>query len=101
MTGAVPVFAERCASCVFRPGNMMRLRSGRLADLIAENRARGTALVCHLTTFGQRPELGEVLCRGFFDAYADEVTAVVVMRRLAAVYAWQDPFVYVPVPEGE
>ena len=94
----IPVFAERCTTCVFRPGNRMRLAAGRLADLVASNRALGTLLVCHLTTYDQRPELGEVLCRGYFDAYADESSVAQIMRRFADSAGQPDPFVSVPLP---
>lgn len=88
------VFAEKCATCIFRPGNRMQLREGRLREVVEANRRNSTALVCHLTTYGQRPDLGEVLCRGFFDAYGQEVAAVSVMVRLFG----PDVFEEVPVP---
>jgi hypothetical protein len=49
----------------------MRLEPGRLAEVIGDDLARGTALICHTTLYEQRPDLGEVLCRGFVDAYGD------------------------------
>jgi hypothetical protein len=70
--GRMPrVMAEQCDTCVFRPGNLMRLRHGRLRDLIQANRQAGAALICHKTTYGQHPELGPTVCRGFYDAYPD------------------------------
>lgn len=76
--GRIHVKAERCDTCVFRPGNRMRLEPGRLADLVQRNIDAGAALVCHKTTYEQGE--GEALCRGFVDAYEDEVPAL----RLAA-----------------
>lgn len=76
------LFADRCTDCVFRPGNLMRLAPGRFAELVADNRATGSLLICHQTTHGQAPELGEVMCRGYFDAYAEDSAVAQVMARL-------------------
>jgi hypothetical protein len=77
------LLADRCSSCVFRPGNLMQLADGRLADLVAANRAEGTLLVCHQTlSYGPHPEQLEALCRGFWDAYADSSAVAQVMGRL-------------------
>lgn len=72
-SGRVHVKAERCSDCVFRPGNLMRLNPGRLADLVEQNRERDTAFACHQTTFGH-DENGEAICRGYFDAFAKDIT---------------------------
>ena len=82
--GRLPqLFSRRCDTCIFRPGNPMRLVEGRLADLIAANQSEGTLLICHKTTYGQHPELGETMCRGYFDAYAAESAVAQIMERLA------------------
>lgn len=86
------VFATKSSTCVFRPGSPMGLRAGRLAELVESNLATGTALVCHLTTYGQRPDMGEVLRRSFFDAHGDRVASVQVVRRLAVLAGKPDPF---------
>jgi hypothetical protein len=97
--GGLPrLFDQKCPTCVFRPGNLMNLCPGRLADLVESNLAQGTALVCHLTTFEQRPELGEVLCRGFVDAYGEQTGSIQVLRRLAIALGLPAPFEIVPVP---
>jgi hypothetical protein len=59
----------------------MRLAPGRLADLIATNRATGSLLICHDTTHGARPE-GPVMCRGYWDAYAEESAVAQIMEQL-------------------
>lgn len=86
--------AERCPTCIFRPGNRMHLREGRLAEVVAANRRTSTALICHLTTFGAAPELGEVVCRGYFDAYGEETASISVILRLFG----PDAFEEVPPP---
>ncbi len=75
--GALHVVAERCSTCMFRTGNLMHLQEGRLADLVKSNLDAKAALVCHQTLeYGDRPDVGEALCRGFVDSYGDRVPAV-------------------------
>lgn len=66
--GRVHVRTEKCSTCVFHPGNRMRLPPGRLKDIVDHNVAHEAALVCHETlAYGPKPELGEAICRGYFD----------------------------------
>jgi hypothetical protein len=74
------LLSERCATCVFRPGNRMRLAPGRLAQLVEHHRATGSLLICHDTlSYGTHPEFGEAMCRGYFDAYADPSRVAQIM----------------------
>jgi hypothetical protein len=61
--GRVHVLTKRCATCVFRPGNLMSLSPGRLRDLIDDNREADSALTCHETLMIDE----QAICRGFFD----------------------------------
>lgn len=74
------VFAEMCETCIFRPGNPMRLRPGRLQQVVRDNLRTGTLLICHTTTYGQAAE--EVVCRGFYDRFGDRTNVKRVMARL-------------------
>lgn len=76
--GRVHVLSEKCATCVFRPGNPMRLKEGRLADLIESNRAADSALTCHSTLY--RDDTDEALCRGYVDSYGDDSTPIRMAR---------------------
>lgn len=78
--GCVSVWEERCSTCIFRPGNLMRLRPGRLAEVVTRNRETGSLLMCHKTTHGAAPV--EVVCRGYFDAYGEESAVVQIMTRM-------------------
>lgn len=80
MGGKPLLFAEKCATCVFRPGNPMHLAEGRLADLTEQNRKTGSMLICHTTTYGQAGR--EVMCRGYWDAYASSSVVPQMMERL-------------------
>lgn len=77
----------------------MRLREGRLGDIVATNRARGTLLVCHQTTYGQ--QVHEVVCRGYYDAYGAETNVVRVMTRIAALDGYATAFQQVDPDDEE
>lgn len=71
------LLAVKCSTCVFRPGNLMHLRPGRLKALIATNVAADAALICHMTLrYGAHPEVGEAVCRGYYDRYRRDVLAI-------------------------
>jgi hypothetical protein len=70
--GRIHVLSERCSTCVFRAGNLMHLRSGRLADLVRTNLAADTAFSCHETL--HEDGVDQALCRGYVDAYGEQVT---------------------------
>lgn len=83
VTGRPRVLSEMCSDCVFRPGNLMNLKPGRLKDLIESNcgpDAQG--LHCHQTTYGQNPETGLSLCRGFFDRFGHLANFIRVCHRI-------------------
>ncbi len=86
---APAVFSRRCATCVLRTDNRLGLRPGRLAEVIDQHRATGTALVCHETTYGQAP--AEVLCRGYYDLHGAEAGSVQVLYRLGGHLREVDP----------
>jgi hypothetical protein len=67
--GRVHVLDRLCRTCVFRPGNLMQLRPGRLRSMVAEAIAGESAITCHSTLGTDRP----AICRGYFNRYADRV----------------------------
>lgn len=74
------VFSDMCSTCVFRPGNLMRLHPGRLKDIVDANVATGTLLICHNTTYGQAKE--EIVCRGFYDIYGPKLSVYQIIQRM-------------------
>ncbi len=86
--GRVHVCAELCATCVFRPGNLMRLRAGRLRGMVDEAQANESAIICHATLYGQHPD-GEAVCRGFFDRYP---TLPLQLAERLGLVAFVDPY---------
>jgi hypothetical protein len=82
----VRVMAERCPTCVFRPGNRMHLRPGRLRDLIAAASADDAgSIVCHATLSDDL----QAVCRGFYDSQPTPLLQVA--GRLGAVVEWTRP----------
>lgn len=75
---------DQCASCVFRPGNLMHLRPGRLKLLIAENTGpTAHGLVCHETlSYGGHPGFTPAFCRGFYTKYGHLANYIRICERL-------------------
>lgn len=88
--GRVHVLEEMCATCVFRPGNLMRLARGRLAGMVASARRDDSAIVCHSTLY--RDDVENAVCRGFFDRHP--TTPLQIASRL-------DLVTFDPVPPKE
>lgn len=66
--GRVHVCAEMCPTCIFRPGNLMGLNSGRVRGMVDEARKNESRIPCHHQIYLSKP--GEdACCRGFFDRY--------------------------------
>ena len=62
--GRVHVVKEKCATCIFHPGNLMELHHGRVAGMVQSALKHDSAIICHETLCGPRE-----VCRGFFDAH--------------------------------
>ena len=83
--GRVRVLSEQCATCIFRPGNLMHLRRGRLADIVRQCQTRDTNVVCHSTLPAIAPDgVKPAFCRGHVERYGDG-NFLRVVRRLAAL----------------
>lgn len=83
-TGLPRLLSEQCATCIFRPGNPMHLRPGRLKAMCEGVLREGSqGVICHDTlSYGPHPDFGGALCRGFYDAYGDRSNFIRVMGRL-------------------
>jgi Domain of unknown function (DUF4314) len=80
-TGGSRLMSERCATCILASGDRMHLGPERLRAVIAEALAAGTFVVCHDTlTYGDYPDYGPAICRGFYDAYGDRSPALTLLR---------------------
>jgi hypothetical protein len=81
--GAPRLLNEKCSTCVFRPGNLMHLRPGRLTLMIRNALTGGGWITCHQTlSYGEHPDFGEAICRGFYDMHGDRSNLIRIMERL-------------------
>ena len=86
------LLAEKCSTCVFRPGNPMRLRPGRVKDMVDGALGEGGFITCHKTlSYGEYPEVGEAICRGFFDAHGPRSNIIRIYSRLGGFDEVPDP----------
>lgn len=90
------LLSRQCGTCVFRPGNPMHLRSGRLRGMIAAALREGTqGIICHDTlSYGANPGFGGAMCRGFYDKYGPQSNFIRVIERIGG-------FTEVDPPEEE
>lgn len=63
--GKVHVCARECSTCIFRKGNLMYLKPGRVREMVDEARRNESTIVCHKTL--GTPE--QAACRGFYDRF--------------------------------
>jgi hypothetical protein len=69
-TGLSRLLSERCPTCILRAGDPMHLGPSRTAAFIRQTLDAGSYMVCHETlSYGDFPDYGPAICRGFFDAY--------------------------------
>lgn len=83
--GQLWVLSRKCSTCIFRPGNLMHLRAGRVDGMVQDCLDEDTVIPCHQTLDGPRS-----ICRGLYDKHRRDIT---VMRMAAAmkVFAFDDP----------
>jgi hypothetical protein len=80
-TGLSRLLSGRCSTCILRPGDKMYLGPEQTAAFVRRVLAEGTYVVCHQTlTYGDYPDFGPAICRGFFDAYAGRSPALRLLR---------------------
>lgn len=63
--GRIHVCNTMCKTCIFRPGNLMRLEPGRVEQMVADATREESCIPCHNTLDGQ-----QAICRGFYDRHA-------------------------------
>jgi hypothetical protein len=86
----VHVMAERCPTCIFRPGNLMTLNPGTVKEMVDDCLKRDAGNIpCHHTLY--RRDADQAICRGFWDGYADRIQLLQVADRLGMVTFDQIP----------
>lgn len=83
--GKVHVMGHRCDTCIFRPGNLMRLEKGRVAEMVKAATCEESSIVCHETLGSRR----HAVCHGFFQKH--KTGPLQIAERLGFIQ-WQKPF---------
>lgn len=60
------VMAEKCATCIFRPGNLMDLKPGVVAEMKRGADEKGTCIICHEGMIGPNSAVCAV-CAGYYE----------------------------------
>ena len=68
--GRTRLLARECATCIFKPGNLMHLSSGRLRQMVTEARGYAGYIICHSTLPYSGSPIPPAICRGFADRYS-------------------------------
>jgi hypothetical protein len=79
--GKVHVLAERCSTCIFKPGNLMSLQPGRVRDMIEACRRDEGTIPCHKTL----DEEAQAVCRGFYEAAISWHSLLQMAERLGVI----------------
>jgi len=64
-TGRVRLMAKRCTTCIFRPGNQMFLKPGRVKEMVEACVRDEGHVTCHKTLPVTGTELPGAVCRGW------------------------------------
>jgi hypothetical protein len=83
--GALWVLNRKCDTCVFRPGNLMKLHPDRVDQMVEDCIVNNTVIPCHETLDGPRS-----ICRGLFDVHYDDIGILQVADRLG-ILKYDDP----------
>lgn len=79
-TRRLRVMAEKCSTCIFRPGNQMDLEPGRVASMLRTVVRNDSFITCHQTLGTGEPG---AICKGGSDAHMGQLERIA--RRLGGV----------------
>lgn len=80
-TGLSRLLSERCSTCVMRAGDLMYLGPEHLTAFIRGALEKESYIVCHQTlTYGDYPDFGPAICRGFFEAFGNRSSALITLQ---------------------
>lgn len=86
----VHVMADKCSTCIFRPGNLMRLAPGRVKEMVDGAVADGSVIPCHKTIHGSAEQ--EAVCRGYYDGQVDKVLALMLAYTMGMIEEMPDAY---------
>jgi hypothetical protein len=74
VNGKVHVRRTMCATCIFRPGNLMNLTDDRVNQMVIDATRKEGTIPCHKHLYDDQPI--EPVCRGFFDKHSTPLLQV-------------------------
>lgn len=89
LTGEVRICAGLCTTCIFRPGNLMNLKPGRVTGMVKGALADEGHITCHQTLGTPEP----AMCAGYYQLPAAKARSM-FLRLLHAgigVIKWITP----------
>jgi hypothetical protein len=90
--GRARVLSEPCSTCIGRPGNLMKLKPGRVKGMVQGAVNSGGGIICHQTLpYGDHPDFGGALCRWFYDHYGHLSNGIRIMERLGGLVEVEPP----------
>ncbi len=97
--GTVHVLADRCSTCIFRPGNLVHLEPGRVKNMVDDcvsDESGGGNIPCHSTVWTR--DVQPAICRGFYDGYRDRIPLLSMAGAMGLITEdplpeqdWHDP----------
>jgi hypothetical protein len=78
----VRVMADRCSTCIFRPGNLMDLQAGRVKDMLATIEQTQGCIPCHQTLDDEK----QAVCRGQYEALRTQ--PLQLAERMGMIVEW-------------
>lgn len=79
----VRVMAERCPTCIFRPGNLMHLNPGRVKGMLKEIDEIDGCIPCHETLGDEK----QAICRGQLETHKTPLLRLAEQQR--AIVDWR------------
>lgn len=83
-TGLPRLLATECDTCIFRPGNLMHLRRGRLREITDAAVRANSFITCHSTLPGMSG-VQPAVCRGFYNRFTTNL-----LRILERLGGWHE-----------
>lgn len=93
--------SEKCPTCIFRPGNPMHLRPGRVQQMVRDSLRADSFITCHSTLPGVQQQTQPAVCRGFYDAYGPQSGLLRVWGRIGRGFVEVPPSCLRPKVDAE
>ena len=72
------VMAEKCATCIFRTGNLMHLSPGVVAEMRRSADEKGTCIICHEGMTGPK----SAVCAGYYEHHKSQLLQLAERTKL-------------------